>query len=118
MKRIGATGSSNDSLASFSSRGPIPGISAIKPDVSAPGVSVRSSVRNSGYGSMSGTSMATPHVAGVVALMLSAKPSLKGNPAQIRARILQSADDLGEPGADAFYGKGRINIARALGVID
>lgn len=87
---VGATGTSNDSLASFSSRGPIPGISAIKPDVSAPGVSVRSSVRNSGYGSMSGTSMATPHVAGVVALMLSARPSLKGNPAQIAALLRQS----------------------------
>lgn len=42
----------------------------------------------------------------------------KGQPAEIRARILQSADDLGEPGTDPFYGKGRINIARALGLID
>jgi len=40
-----------------------------------------------------------------------------GNPALIRARILQSADDLGEPGVDPYYGKGRVNVARALGLI-
>ena len=87
---VGATGSSNDSLASFSSRGPVAGSSAIKPDLSAPGVSVRSSIRNSSYGSMSGTSMATPHVAGVVALMMSAKPSLKGNPTLVAQLLRQS----------------------------
>jgi hypothetical protein len=38
------------------------------------------------------------------------------NPALIRARILHSADDLGEPGTDPYYGKGRINVARALGL--
>ena len=40
-----------------------------------------------------------------------------GNPALIRERILQSADDLGAPGKDPFYGRGRINIARALGLL-
>ena len=87
---VGATGTTSDSLASFSSRGPVPGNSAIKPDVSAPGVSVRSSLRNSTYGNLSGTSMATPHVAGVVALMMSAKPSLKGNPALVAQLLRQS----------------------------
>ena len=62
-----------------------------------------------------GTSFAAPHVAGLAALLV-AKHG-KGNPALIRAKILQSADDLGEPGTDPYYGKGRINIARALGVI-
>jgi serine protease AprX len=87
---VGATGTTSDSLASFSSRGPVPGIGAIKPDLSAPGVNVRSSLRSGGYGSMSGTSMATPHVAGVVALMMSAKPSLKGNPALVAQLLRQS----------------------------
>jgi subtilisin family serine protease len=63
-----------------------------------------------------GTSFATPHVAGLAALLVAQLGH--GNPALIRARILQSADDLGEPGTDPYYGKGRINIARALGVAE
>jgi len=63
-----------------------------------------------------GTSFAVAHVTGLAALLVAQLGH--GNPALIRARILQSADDLGEPGADPYYGKGRINIARALGVIN
>ena len=63
-----------------------------------------------------GTSFAAPHVAGLAALLVAQLGH--GNPALIRARILQSADDLGEPGVDPYYGKGRINIVRALGLID
>jgi len=63
-----------------------------------------------------GTSWAAPHVAGLAALLVAQLGH--GNPALIRARILQSADDLGEPGTDPYYGKGRINIARALGLIE
>jgi lantibiotic leader peptide-processing serine protease len=62
-----------------------------------------------------GTSFAAPTVAGLAALLVAQLGH--GNPALIRARILQSADDLGQPGTDPFYGKGRINIARALGVL-
>ena len=62
-----------------------------------------------------GTSNATPMVAGLAALLV-AKHG-KGNPRLIRARIIQSADDLGEPGVDPYFGKGRINVARALGVV-
>src|SRR6266705_2617559 len=62
-----------------------------------------------------GTSFAAPTVAGLAALLVAQLGH--GNPALIRARILQSADDLGEPGVDPYYGKGRINIARALGLI-
>jgi lantibiotic leader peptide-processing serine protease len=63
-----------------------------------------------------GTSFATPHVTGLAALLVAQLGH--GNPALIRARILQSADDCGEPGHDASYGQGRINIARALGLAD
>ena len=62
-----------------------------------------------------GTSFAAPHVAGLAALLVTQLGH--GNPALIRARILQSADDLGDPGVDPYYGKGRINVARALGII-
>ncbi|HZE93857.1 MAG TPA: S8 family serine peptidase [Gemmatimonadales bacterium] len=60
-----------------------------------------------------GTSMAAPHVTGLAALI---KAETGASPSQIRARIQQSADDLGDPGTDPFYGKGRINAARALGI--
>jgi len=62
-----------------------------------------------------GTSFAAPTVAGLAALLVAQLGH--GNPALIRARILQSADDLGEPGTDPYYGRGRINVARALGLI-
>ncbi len=77
---VGAYNSSH-ALASFSSRGPITfdGKDHIKPDLAAPGVNVRSSIPGGGYASWNGTSMATPHVAGTVALVWSAKPSLRGN---------------------------------------
>lgn len=63
-----------------------------------------------------GTSFAAPTVAGLAALLVAQLGH--GDPALIRARILQSADDLGQPGTDPYYGKGRINVARALGLIN
>lgn len=62
---------------------------------------------------ISGTSMATPHTTGVAALILSNGVT---GPAQLRAVLEQSADDLGDPGVDPAYGHGRINAARAAGV--
>jgi subtilisin family serine protease len=61
-----------------------------------------------------GTSFAAPHVTGLGALLVAKLGH--GNPGLIRARILQTADDLGEPGTDPYYGKGRINVSRALGL--
>jgi len=61
-----------------------------------------------------GTSMAAPHVAGTAALLV---PILGRNPGQIKARIQQSADNVAGNGTTPFYGKGRLNVARAVGAI-
>ncbi len=70
-----------DIIAGSSSRGPVTADSSnrMKPDISAPGTSIRSSIRNNNYAVFSGTSMAGPHVAGHLALLMSAEPSLIGD---------------------------------------
>jgi subtilisin family serine protease len=85
---VGAT-NEEGRIVGFSSRGPADGL--IKPDVSAPGEIVRSSVPGGGYGFAGGTSMAGPHVAGLVALLWSANPSLVGDIDATEALICQTA---------------------------
>ena len=80
---VGATDATTDAIASFSSRGSVLGdptspLGLIKPNITAPGVGIRSALRDGSYGSLSGTSMAGPHVAGLVALLISANPKLAG----------------------------------------
>ncbi len=96
---------SRDNLASFSNRGPAQ-------DVTAPGVSILSTVPG-GYGRMSGTSMASPLVAGCAALVLAKYPAY--TPSQVEKAIKDGAVDLGSTGFDTSYGFGKVDAASALG---
>lgn len=121
---VGAT-TSTDVIATFSSRGPVTvdGSGRLKPDVSAPGSGIRSTIRNGDYGLASGTSMAAPHVAGLVALLISAQPELAGHVDAIENVIQQAAIPLttaGGCGGDTSssvpnhtYGYGRIDAFNA-----
>ena len=95
----------NDAKASFSSYGP-----AV--DVSAPGVSIASTFTGPRYYAMSGTSMATPHVAGLAALIRSLHPEF--TLADVETAIKATVLDLGDPGWDKYFGHGRIQPPLAL----
>jgi subtilisin family serine protease len=84
----------NNALAVFSSRGPvaIDGSNRVKPNLSAPGVAVRSAVIPDGYRNLNGTSMAGPHVAGTVALLWSARPELKRKIARTKQILEETAN--------------------------
>jgi serine protease AprX len=124
----GALNTGTDTVASFSSRGPVTadGSNRIKPDIMAPGTSTRSSYNTSDttYSSLSGTSMAGPHVVGGVALLLSAFPSLIGNPDAIESRLTSSAKHItlssttcgSAAGAvpNNVYGHGRLDVGCAI----
>jgi len=121
---VGAT-DSGDNIASFSSRGPVTWWGSvapwndysdssplIDPDISGPGVDIVSTKWTGGYTTMSGTSMATPLVAGVVALILDANPGL--TVAQIDSIIEVTSLDLGAAGKENTFGAGRIDALAAV----
>ncbi|MGB3716920.1 MAG: S8 family serine peptidase, partial [Candidatus Promineifilaceae bacterium] len=118
--------SSSDVRASFSRQGPVTvdGSGRLKPDISAPGVNIRSSIPGGGYASgWSGTSMAAPHVAGQAALMISVDPSLAGQVERLESIMEQTAIQLttsqscgGIPGdqiPNNTFGYGRIDALAA-----
>lgn len=137
---VGATDHRTDTIADFSSRGPVitdvgeedgtPANPRIGPDISAPGVSIRAANRGgiagntNGYSSLSGTSMAGPHVAGLVALVISANPDLRGKVDVIEHIISSSAvpkfssegcgDDTSTSRPNNAYGWGRIDALAAV----
>ncbi len=119
---VGAFDAGTGTLASFSSLGPVTvdGSNRLKPDLSAPGVYVRSSVRNSLYATLSGTSMATPHVAGSVALLWSAYPSLRNAIPQTENILDQAAVDVPSSSCSSsgvpndLYGWGRLDVKAAF----
>lgn len=103
-----------NTIAGFSSRGAGQD-GEVKPNISAPGVAVRSSQQGNGYGALSGTSMATPHVTGAVALLWSAAPALIGDIEGTRQLLDLSAIDTandqcgGSAGDNNVYGEGRLD---------
>lgn len=101
----------SDKRACFSSTG-------IDLDLAAPGAPITSTLRGGGYGEMSGTSMASPHVAGVAALVLSkGVTDRSGNGRvndEVRSILLASAEDLGAPGKDTHYGAGMVDAHAAV----
>lgn len=122
---VGATNSS-DAIAGFSSRGPVivDNSGRMKPDISAPGVSVRSCIRGqNAYATWNGTSMAGPHVAALVALMISANPSLAGEVDKIEEVIAQTAlhltstQNCGGTIPNNVFGYGRINALEAVNMV-
>jgi subtilisin family serine protease len=110
-----AVGNTNDSdvIANDSSRGPSAcGESqTIYPEIVAPGVSIRTTDLFGLYFNASGTSVAAPHVAGALALLLSAFPNLSVD--QQSAALTTTAVDLGPAGPDNTYGAGRLNVLAA-----
>jgi len=110
---VGAT-DVNDMIADFSSRGPVAwgGVTYTKPDVSAPGVAIKSSIPGGGYAVYDGTSMATPHVTGLVALLKEANPRLSVS--DIENIIKSTAVPLGTGIPNNDYGWGRIDAAEAV----
>ena len=116
---VGAIDQSGD-LAVFSSRGPViaDGSGRIKPDIAAPGVDILSSLPGGAYGSNSGTSMAGPHVAGAVALLWSADPSLVGDVDRTEQLLIQAADPYtGSTGVGCFSSD-LPNVAYGYGILD
>ena len=107
---VGAT-YSDDTIASFSSRGPSACDGSVFPHVVAPGVGIRTASTNGRYALGQGTSFSAPHVAGAAALLLSAFPSL--TPAEIETALESTAVSLGTPVPNNDYGYGRIDVAAA-----
>ena len=113
-----------DPIASWSSRGP-------EVELAAPGVSIYSTYKGSGYTTLSGTSMAAPHVVGTVALVLisplqrdldgdgtidvnyDANGNGKWNVEEVRTALANTADDLGDTGKDNLYGYGLVDAQEA-----
>ncbi|WP_199550891.1 S8 family serine peptidase [Streptomyces sp. N35] len=111
---------SNGKIANFSGFGPSRVDGSMKPNIAAPGVSIRSTWPGSAYNTINGTSMATPHVAGATALLWSAAPSLIGDIDATRAFLNQGARNVedtrcgGTAEANNIWGEGKLDILASV----
>ena len=110
------TVNNSDSIYSASSRGPSAcgEASTSYPELVAPGVAINTAGRYGTYQVLSGTSLSAPHVAGALALLLSAYPNLSAD--QQERALEQGAHDLGVPGPDNTFGFGRLDVAGAFNI--
>jgi len=110
----------NNTIAGFSSRGPSPTDAGMKPNLAAPGVNVRSSIPGNTYAAFSGTSMASPHVAGTIALIWSASTVLRGDINATKALLDSTARDVdnttcgGTAADNNVFGEGRLDAFAAV----
>ncbi|MCP4569820.1 MAG: S8 family serine peptidase [FCB group bacterium] len=110
---VGAIDPATNLIASFSSRGPANcDNTQIKPELVAPGVSIYSAYKDNTYRFMSGTSMAAPFIAGLVALMRQYNPEV--TVAEIKDALMAATTDLGPVGEDNSYGRGLVDASRLL----
>lgn len=122
---VGATTNAKDTIAGFSSLGPVAIDNTLrkKPNISAPGVGVLSTIKGGGFTRLSGTSMSGPHVSGAIALLISAFPQLAGKVDLLENILEQSAEPkiiMSLCGADALnaipnnvFGYGRLDVYKA-----
>lgn len=116
---VSVFGDGSKQPAGFSSRGPAKD-GRVKPDVSARGVAVLSSIPTNSYGSKNGTSMASPAVAGIAAILTEQwRRTFGGSPTpeQLRAVIIAGVEDLGNPGPDYTFGFGFVNAKNSADLI-
>lgn len=116
---VGAADHHDDEVASFSSRGPTTDAGLVKPDLLAPGVEISAAAVDGGedgvppYTDLSGTSMATPHVSGVVALLLEDNPDLSAY--RTKDTLVSTSDWLGGTNPDVYaQGAGMVNTTAAV----
>ena len=112
---------STSDLANSSSRGPAAD-GRIKPDIGAKGSSVNSTIPENDYGLKTGTSMSCPGIAGIMGQLYQAYKELNGgtnpNSALMKGILLNSADDLGNPGPDFKHGWGEVNAYQAIKILE
>jgi hypothetical protein len=106
----------NGKIASFSGFGPSPVDGSLRPDITAPGVNVRSTIPGNRYQALDGTSMATPHLAGAVGLLWAEAPTLIGDIAATQALLNDAARDVddthcgGTPTRNNVWGDGKLDV--------